>query len=129
MTTPFRPLDYTTTTTMEVKDQGLTKELKDLGKMMAMEAALTMELRARTLGTMTLLRSYRPLRKPGKYMMSFDLRRLCSRACFHCGLFIRSTFHRALVGRVVGEDDVEEESVVEASTSSFLLVPVFRGFS
>ena len=72
MTTPFRHLDCTTTTTMGVKDQGLTMELKDLGKMPAMEAAaLTMELRARTLVTRTPLRSCRPLRKPGKYMMSF----------------------------------------------------------
>ena len=71
MTTPFRHLDSTTTTTMEVKDQGLTKELEDQEMMLAMEAALTMVLRARTLVTMTLLRSCRPLRKPGKYMMSF----------------------------------------------------------
>ena len=73
MTTPFRHLDYTTTTTMEVKDQGLTMELKDLGKMLeAMEAAaLTMVLRARTLVTRTPLKSCPLLRKPGKYMMSF----------------------------------------------------------
>ena len=64
-------------------------------------------------------------------LLRFDLRQLCSRACFHCRLLIRSTFHRALVGGVVGEDDVEEETVVEVSTSSslsFLLVRVFRGF-
>ena len=64
--------------------------------------------------------------------LRFDLRRLCRLGSFHYGLFIRSTFHRALVGGVVGEDDVEEETVVEASTtsstSSFLLVRVFRGF-
>ena len=73
MTTLFRHLDSTTTTTMEVKDQGLTMELKDLEKMLVMEAAaLTMALlRARTLVTRTPLRSCRPLRKPGKYMMSF----------------------------------------------------------
>ena len=72
MTTLFRHLDSTTTTTMAAKDQGLTLELKDLGKMPAMEAAaLTMELRARTLVAMVLLRSCHLLRKPGKYMMSF----------------------------------------------------------
>ena len=72
MTTLYRLLDSTTTTTMEVKDQGLTMELKDQEKMPAMEAAaLTMVLRARTLVTRTLLRSYPLLRKPGKYMMSF----------------------------------------------------------
>ena len=72
MTTLYRLLDSTTTTTMEVKDQGLTMELKDQEKMPAMEAAaLTMVLRARTLVTRTYLRSYPLLRKPGKYMMSF----------------------------------------------------------
>ena len=73
MTTLFRHLDSTITTTMAVKDQELPMELKDLGKMMeALEVAdLTMGLRARTLVTMVLLRRCRSLRKPGKYMMSF----------------------------------------------------------